>query len=447
MKRNKGYRWVIYLGTIGLILTLSLGLHLQTLEPNYQRLTVGEHIRPGLPLLGNVIGKLDYLVSSNQTGLLALNGNVVRQKVFHYRSGTPVALEPGQFDLQVRLFGLIPIKKVQVRVVPSIKLIPGGHSIGVLLQSKGVIVIGQAPVIDLQGRRNFPARAAGIATGDIILEINGQPVNNDNEVAYLLNLAGQSGKVVKLKIKHQGQLIRRSVQPVRCRETDRFRIGLYIRDGAAGVGTLTFYEPHSGKYGALGHLIADASTNQGVELHDGRIVQASIQGIHQGRRGQPGEKVGLFAGSSEISGLIKKNTRFGIYGTLNQQPKNPLYPEPIPVGMSGEVEPGPAEILTVVSGNKIERFKVNIDRVLPQPRPDGKGMVVRITDPRLLQITGGIIQGMSGSPIIQHNRIIGAVTHVFVNDPTRGYGVFIESMLKEAGLMNEQPNKPKSDAA
>jgi stage IV sporulation protein B len=221
-----------------------------------------------------------------------------------------------------------------------------------------------------------------------------------------------------------------------------------MRDNAAGVGTLTFYEPVSGKYGALGHVIADSETAQPIEVRDGHIVRTSITAIHKGRRSIPGEKVGGPEEPDNWLGSIEKNSRFGIFGSMNRPLRNPYYREAIPVAMSSQVKEGPAEILTVLKGERLERFSVEIQRVMATPTADGKNMIVKVTDQRLLSVTGGIVQGMSGSPILQNGRMVGAVTHVFVNDPTRGYGVSIEWMLQEAGVFpKEGAGLPAGDPA
>jgi stage IV sporulation protein B len=208
------------------------------------------------------------------------------------------------------------------------------------------------------------------------------------------------------------------------------------------VGTLTFFEPNTLIYGALGHVIADAETSQQIAQGEGKIINASIQGIQQARRGQPGEKIGIFTDSQIILGDIQKNTQAGIFGVLKSRLDNELYPHPLPVAFAHQVETGPARMLTVVDQEKIESFAIEITKIVPQRLPSGKNLVIQITDPRLLSLTGGIVQGMSGSPIIQKNRLVGAVTHVFVNEPTKGYGILAEWMLMETDLLQlEEKNK------
>jgi len=297
-------------------------------------------------------------------------------------------------------------------------------------------------VRDHDGTLRQPARDGGIELGDAILRIGDKEVTGEEQVARLVDAAGKNGGPVAVTVRRKGKVIQRQVKPVRDRESRQWRMGLYIRDGATGVGTLTFYDPASGKYGALGHIIADGETAQPIIVRDGHIVDAVVTAIEKGRRGAPGEKMASFVNEKQWLGTIEKNSRFGIFGTLQVPVKNPFYREPVPVAMASQVREGPAEILTVVEGQKMERFTIEIQRVMAKPTADGKNMIVKITDPRLLAKTGGIVQGMSGSPILQEGRIVGAVTHVFVNDPTRGYAALIEWMLQEAGVL--QPARSTS---
>lgn len=342
-----------------------------------------------------------------------------------------------KLDVAYKLFGIFPLKSGEVQVMSPMKLIPGGQSIGVTLQTKGVMVVGQAPVVDKNGKNFFPAKEAGIQVGDILLKIENQEVKTDQEVSNAIDSAGKQKGTVTVTFKHQDQVIEKVVQPIFCGETGRYRMGLFVRDEAAGVGTLSFLDPVSKLYGALGHVITDADTNQKIEVYNGKIIASTIYAIEKGKRGHPGEKIGSFVPNSAFSGTIEKNTMTGIFGKMNGQLENPYFKEAIPVGWESEVKVGPAKIYTVIQGEKIEEFDVNIDRVMHN-RTDSKNMIVRVTDPRLLEVTGGIIQGMSGSPIVQDGKLIGAVTHVFVNDSQRGYGVFIQNMLNDSSQLNEK---------
>jgi stage IV sporulation protein B len=383
-----------------------------------------------------------YLISKEGIQLNGVWSRVIQvEKVSSSPTVTALAGKsnsPGSEKLEVsyKLFGIFPLKSGEVEVMNPIKLIPGGQSIGVTLQTKGVMVVGQAPVVDMTGKKVFPAKEAGIEVGDILLKINSQEVRTDQEVSNAVHLAGEHKGDVNVLYKHQDQILEKVIKPIFCVETGRYRMGLFVRDEAAGVGTLSFLDPVSKQYGALGHVITDADTNQRIEVFNGKIVASTIYAIEKGKRGHPGEKIGSFVTNSAFIGTIEKNTLTGIFGAISGQVVNPYYKEAIPVGWESEVKVGPAKIYTVIQGEKIEEFEVNIDRVMHN-RTDSKNMIVRVTDPRLLEVTGGIIQGMSGSPIIQDGKIIGAITHVFVNDSQRGYGVFIQNMLNESSQLVE----------
>jgi stage IV sporulation protein B len=358
----------------------------------------------------------------------------------------PVSLEPvklGQSTVEFKLFGIIPFRSVQVDVLPPIKLIPGGHSIGVVLRSQGVIVVGNSPVLTMQGQYATPAKDAGIVVGDVIISINGIPVQSDAQVAEIIDENGKNQQNVDILLKRPDGQLHVTATPVLCSDTKRYRIGLFVRDSAAGVGTLSFYEPESKIYGALGHIITDSDTNQPIDCDQGKIVLATVSGIQQGKRGHPGEKIGVFIEEDHLLGNISKNTQFGIYGELNAALPNEQYMQAIPVASMSQVQLGPAEMLTVVDGQAIEKFDIEIQKINLQEVPESKGLVIKVTDPRLIEKTGGIVQGMSGSPIIQNGKIVGAVTHVFVHDPTSGYGCFVDWMLMESGII---PKKERQAA-
>ena len=361
-----------------------------------------------------------------------------------YSPSRPVSLEPvklGKAVIEFKLFGLIPVRTVQIDVLPPLKLVPGGHSIGVVLHSQGVIVVGHSPVHSKNGQYHTPAKDAGINVGDVILNVNGITIQSDSQLAEIIDSNGSSNETINLLIRRGKEKLNLSVVPIICDDTKRYRIGLFVRDSAAGVGTLTFFENQSKTYGALGHVITDSDTNQPIDCDQGKIVLATVSGIQHGKRGHPGEKIGVFIDEDQVIGDIRKNTPFGIYGKMKNNLNNNLYSQELPVGSMSQVQQGPAEILTVVDGQTIERFQIEIQKINFQEYPEGKGLVLKITDPKLIDKTGGIVQGMSGSPIIQDGRIVGAVTHVFVHDPTKGYGCFIDWMLMESGIIPQKEQK------
>lgn len=338
----------------------------------------------------------------------------------------------GQHEMVYELAGF-PIKKVNVDVVKDLKVYPGGQSIGVKLNTLGVLVVGHHLVETGEGRVS-PGENAGIEVGDIITKINGTKVEKMSDIGPYVKQAGENGKPLQLEVRREEETFETELMPIQQSGEAQYKLGLYIRDSAAGIGTMTFYEPKSKKYGALGHVISDMDTKEPIVVQDGEIMRSMVTSIEKGRGGNPGEKLARFAEDKKVIGNIKRNSPFGIFGELTDPIQNGILDEPMSIALSHQVKEGPAQILTVVDDDKVELFDIEIISTIPQKFPATKGMVIKVTDPRLLEKTGGIVQGMSGSPIVQDGKLVGAVTHVFVNDPKSGYGVHIEWMLDEAGI-------------
>ncbi|HBL35857.1 MAG TPA: SpoIVB peptidase [Firmicutes bacterium] len=399
------------------------------LYPTKLKIVPGQHLQLSLKRPFSI-----YLEANRLDGINGVNGKTKLEKG-QSGSCSQVMVRPereGTGTLEIRFLG-IPIRRVNLLVQEMPQVIPGGHAIGVLMAKEGVIISGHLPLRDDQGKEYYPAEEAGLEVGDLLIAINEIPIQRINQVDPLIQQEAVKGLPLTLTLIRQGQTIKEKIQPVKRKDgqngTDRYFLGVYVEDPAAGVGTLTYYNPQTRQYGALGHKIVGFS-NRELPLANGKIVSARITGINQGNRGEPGEKIGIFSGSNDIIGDISANTPIGIFGSLRNGVTNPWHQRPIPVSTISEVRPGPAEILTVLSGNEIRRFSIEIQKVYYQTNLRDKGMVVKVTDSELLNQAGGIIQGMSGSPIIQNGKLVGAITHVFVNDPTRGYGVFAEWMLQ-----------------
>lgn len=395
--------------------------------PYYQRMVVGESNKIKIDLPSQLSSRIDLQVIRPAENVFAAYQDppvIINREGDNYEI---TALRPGKVDVQLKLLGYIPIKSISIESLPTRRLLAGGHSIGVLLQSRGIMVVGFAPIIDKYGKKQYPARDRGIEIGDLIYQVDGKNISSENDLAKIID--EKKGKVLSFNIKRGEEFINVQIGAILCEETERYRIGLYVRDGIVGVGTLSFWDPGTNRFAALGHIIIDADTNQGIEVLKGKIVSASIQSIKRGKPGQPGEKIGIFNSNGGINGNIIKNTYCGIFGEI-EKIKNPLSTYTMEVGYAHQVKEGKAEIYTVVNGEDIESFDVVIEKVFPE-RNNGKGLIIKVTDPRLLSLTGGIVQGMSGSPIIQDSKIVGAVTHVFLNDPERGYGIFMDTMLSE----------------
>lgn len=385
-------------------------------------------------------------VSVHNPDIVKVNGN--HSKAFQVDLQEPISLQSenaGWTEMQLKLFGKIPLKKIKVNVVPDLRLIPGGQTIGVKLKSKGILVVGHHLVAAENGEKVSPSEKADIQAGDLITHMDGIEVREVKQVPDIVKKAGEAKRSIKVTLTRKGKTLHKEITPAYDKTDQTYRLGIYIRDSAAGVGTLTFYSPDHGKFGALGHVISDTDTGTPIEVLEGEIVHSNVTSINKGQNGIPGEKRAHFFHHGKILGNIEKNTAFGIFGNMHEHPEHGLINEPMQVAFSEEVKVGPAQIMTVVEGQKVEKFDIEITHVSQQKYPETKGMVIKITDKELLKKTGGIVQGMSGSPIIQDDKIVGAVTHVFVNDPASGYGCFIEWMLQDAGIMLK--SEPQSGKA
>ncbi|MEG1930314.1 MAG: SpoIVB peptidase [Anaerovorax sp.] len=326
------------------------------------------------------------------------------------------------------LLSAVPNQEVTMDVLPERVLVPGGHSIGVKMDVKGVLVVGLEEIEGVDGQIINPGLKAGLQIGDSILEVNGEKVDHAAAVQDAIN---KIHNTAQLKIKRKDQLITVDISPVLSKIDGKYKIGVWVKDKTAGIGTLTFYDPQEKIFGALGHAITDPETGTVLPVAQGELLRSKVESVKHGKAGKPGEIRGIFYEADAPLGVLKKNSLYGIFGHSFTEITNPLYEQPLRIGSQNEVKKGSAYILTTLEGNHIEKYEVSIEKIHLQSTPNTKSMVIQVTDKRLLEKSGGIVQGMSGSPIIQDNKIIGAVTHVFVNDPEKGYGVFIEWMLQE----------------
>lgn len=387
---------------VGLVLALLIGLGYfsplnQTLRtlPTHLALTRGQThtVQLGAPLtLSRRSGTLAVLSSGDET----------------LRTVSLAAETAGTSELTLSLLGILPVRRVEVEVGGDKRLIPGGMAVGVALRTDGVLVVGTGGVSGGES----PAVRSGIRAGDVLRTVNGVHITSSQQLTGLIESAGASPLLVEYS--RDGAVLTTSLTPVWDETTGTPRIGAWVRDSTAGVGTLSFYDPDTAGYAALGHAITDGDTGQVLTVSQGQILAADIVGVQRGKKGAPGELKGSFLSSPTVLGTLEHNGVLGIYGTLDAPAANPLYPDGLPVGLRSGVHTGPAQILSTVDGTGPQAFDVEITRVNPQSAPAQKSMVVHVTDQRLLDATGGIVQGMSGSPIIQDGRIIGAVTHVCV---------------------------------
>lgn len=383
---------------------------------------------------------LPMKIEGDNVDVLQFNGNSLKDQHI-YEMGSPLSIEPlnqGKVSLSFQLFGFIPIKQMMVKVNPSHEMYPGGSSIGVSLYTKGALLIGVSEVYDKKGIAHHPALDAGLRPGDVIQKINGVPIKDAQHLSELVNTAKQKG--LDLEVLRGNNIFITYIIPVEDYHDGKYRLGMWVRDSTAGVGTLSFYDPETNNFGALGHAITDVDTGTLLSIKKGQIMQSKIIDVKQGKKGDPGELKAAFSNKQKTIGTIFKNTRHGIYGKMEKSYNPDMLGNPIPISYQHDVRIGKAKILSTIDEEGIKEFDVEIIKINNQDHASAKGMVIEIVDPLLLDRTGGIVQGMSGSPIIQDGKIIGAITHVFVNDPKKGYGIFIEWMLDEANKIIDMGN-------
>lgn len=324
----------------------------------------------------------------------------------------------GDYQASLSLFG-IPYKSVTIKVVEEKEVILGGQAVGIRLYSDGLVVIALGRISENQ---KSPAEEAGVRVGDVICKVNGMKVGTYDNFTKII----QNSHSVDLEIKRGEEIKMITITPAVSDSDKVKRIGLWVRDSTAGVGTLTYILPDTMEYGALGHGISDVDTGVKFNVLEGSIEECRIGGITKGEKGNPGELKGVFFPGAEVLGNINKNCQEGIFGTFKNIPQG----DKVNLGHKSEIKKGTAYIRTSLDGINTEEYEIEILKVSKNNKTPTKGMVIKVTDERLLEKTGGIVQGMSGSPIIQEGKLIGAVTHVLVNDPTKGYGIFIENMIE-----------------
>ncbi len=336
----------------------------------------------------------------------------------------------GEYRAPLNLFGFIPLKEVTVSVVDAPVVTVCGTPFGIKLYTDGVLIVGMSDVQTAAGGVN-PAAAAGIRIGDTILSIDGKEVTTNEEVADCINACG--GRAVTLRIRRDGVEFDASFVPARPADGEGYRAGLWVRDSTAGIGMLTFYDDKTGAFAGLGHPVCDADTGQMLSVSTGEIVPARIRDVEMSVKGAPGELCGYF--EKGTLGRLSINAADGVYGTLTDTPADSVR---MPLAMKQEVKEGAAQVLTTVDGTEPALYDIIIRQVRYNTANDTRSMVIEVIDEDLLLLTGGIVQGMSGSPIIQNGKLVGAVTHVLVNDPTRGYAVFAETMLETANQVTDE---------
>ncbi len=330
----------------------------------------------------------------------------------------------GSYEADCHLFGVIPIKKMEVEVVSRQELTPGGIPVGIYVQTDGIFVIGTGQIETENGNLESPAENI-VKTGDYIISFQGEKISSKQEL--IDKLAKFQGDKIVLGLRRNEETFEAAIEPVMLE--DGAHIGVWVRDDTQGVGTLT-YITKEGNFGALGHGISDADSELLMEVSEGKLYDCEILSITKGERGAPGKVSGKINYSkSNLFGEISGNLSGGIYGKANGHLLECVKQDVLPIALKQEVEEGEAVILSSVDGS-VKEYTIEIRKIHKGEMDINKGMELTVTDDRLLELTGGIVQGMSGSPIIQNGKIVGALTHVFVNDPAKGYGIFIEDMLE-----------------
>lgn len=339
------------------------------------------------------------------------------------------------YDAKVLFMNMIPIKKVNIQKIEDVYVVPGGSTFGVKLFTKGVIIVGISDIKTKSEGVVNPAKQAGLQKGDIILNVNQKEVNSNEE---LIKVVEESrGEDLLAEVIRNGMKYETNIKPVKSETGGDYKLGIWVRDSSAGIGTITFWDEKTKTFGGLGHGICDIDTGELLPLLHGDIIKVNINGISKGMRGNPGELKAYFIEGEPI-GTLTENTYSGIYGKFNSVPSSN---EAIPVAMKQQAKQGKAQILTTIFGATPEYYDIDIVHINYNEETMSKNMIIKITDERLLNETGGIIQGMSGSPIIQNGMLIGAITHVFVNDPQRGYAIFAENMISKLQDLNDTDYK------
>ena len=383
----------------------------------------------GLPLFAGF--------SSETAAVAKVNDRPVTDN-FSIRANQPFTIvtdSAGTAEMTLGVFGL-PMRRITLDVMPDVKVVPLGTAIGVRINTDGVMVLGTGGFLGEDGEAHHPSDGK-LRAGDLIFKVNDTPIKNKEALSEVV---AESRGDITIHLRRNNTEMEVSLSPAIAATDGVRRIGTWVRDSTKGIGTMTYYNPRTGGFGALGHGIMDVDTKKLMSVKSGTIMPSTVTSVKKGARGAPGELEGR-VDTRRYLGQITTNSNNGIFGTLDADAKTEIVTrEPIPIALRSHIKEGPATILTNVTGDSVGEYEIYIESVNRNTTDETKGMVIRITDPTLLKITGGIVQGMSGSPILQNGRLVGAVTHVFVQDPTKGYGIFIESMMYENGatLRNER---------
>jgi len=422
---RKRYRSILLIVTFCFTIVVFFHFYIQYNIPGQFKLFVGEEKQLGynMPFEAEIQGEIK--------GVLQINSQPVPENKIAIDLSEPFTIasnQTGKFNVYLKLLGLLPIKKVQVEVINPYNYIPVGEMVGVTVSTDGVLVLGTGSIIDQAGNKISPAKDI-LLTGDYIKKINGKPITHKEELIDEINQS--RGKKVAIEVDRNGTNILVQVKPNKTSVEGEYKLGVWVRDDTQGIGTLTYVNLEDQTFGALGHGITDIDTQELMKLSGGTLVTSLITNITKGANGNPGEISGVIIESEENTiGKVEKNDPNGIFGTLTDEGVA-VYSDRqiITIGFKYDIKLGKALILSDVEGS-VKEYEIEIEKIFLNDDAN-KGMIIKVVDKELLNVTNGIIQGMSGSPIIQDGKLIGAVTHVFVQDSTKGYGTFIENMIIE----------------
>lgn len=333
-----------------------------------------------------------------------------------------------EINVELSLFGKVFLKNIQVDVLEKIKVVPIGKIIGLRLYTNGVLIVGMSEIEDVNNKLTKPYEASDIKEGDTIVKVNEEEIDGIESLKKVVN--DSKGENVTVTIVRDGSVVTSNITPIRVKNNE-YKLGLWVKDAATGVGTVTYYEKETGSFAALGHGIVDFDTDRLIDIDTGEVVTSKVLSIKKGENGKPGEIKGTIL-NQKVIGNVTKNTQFGIYGQLtNLASLNIDTSKSMEVALRNEIQLGDAKLMCALEDNISKEYEIKIEKIYEQNNSDNKSMLIKIVDNQLLEKTGGIIRGLSGAPIIQNGKFIGAVTNVLVSNPEVGYAIFADMMIKE----------------
>lgn len=422
-RKERFHHSLVWIFWLSVIFTIGFTYYyMQRVIPDQLNVVVDEeeYFSFPLPIQATILSESEEVVLGNGSNIPA-----EEIKIIHNQPFTVYGNKEGTYQIGLKLFGWLQLKDIQVDVVDARYIIPCGAPVGIYMESDGVMVIGTGEITNSQGMVVEPA-AGILQSGDYIEAINGKALQDKEELVEAVDKL--NGEDAVLQVRRGGEQLELKVEPVNAQEGG-YKLGVWVRSDTQGIGTMTYLDLN-GNFGALGHGISDSDTGAVVEIADGDLYETAILGIEKGTLGKPGVMSGvIYYGPSSGLGTISANTEEGIFGTVNEKFKKTVNSQPIEIGYRQDVQKGPAFIRSGVSG-EIRDYEIEIQKVDYSTSHKNKSLVIKVVDQELLNLTGGIVQGMSGSPIIQGGKLVGAVTHVFIQDSTKGYGIFIENMLE-----------------